>query len=49
LLDHLFISRQPLAYPELADMDRRPGVSIGDVMVLINYLFRGGPAPVPAN
>jgi hypothetical protein len=49
LLDHLFISRQPLAYPELADMDRRPGVSIGDVMVLVNYLFRGGPAPVPAN
>jgi hypothetical protein len=30
-------------------MDRRPGVSIGDVMVLVNYLFRGGPAPVPAN
>jgi hypothetical protein len=49
LLDHLFISRKPLAYPELADLDGRLGVSIGDVMVLVNYLFRGGPAPVPAD
>ena len=47
LLDHLFISMRPLEHPELADVDTRPGVSIGDVFVLINYLFLGGPAPAP--
>jgi hypothetical protein len=46
LLDHLFLSLQPLEYPELADVDTRPGVSIGDVFVLIYYLFLDGPAPV---
>ena len=49
LLDHLFISLQPLIYPELADIDSRPGVSLGDVMMLIYYLFLDGPAPVPAD
>ena len=49
LLDHLFISMQPLRYPELAEIDNRPGISIGDVYVLIVYLLLGGPAPVPAN
>ncbi len=47
LIDHLFISLDPLAYPEDADMDGVHGVSIGDVMYLISYLFLGGPAPVP--
>jgi hypothetical protein len=45
LIDHLYISLRPLPYPELADMDARPGVSLGDVFFLIKYLFLGGPAP----
>jgi hypothetical protein len=45
LIDHLYISLRPLPYPELADMDTRPGVSIGDVYFLLKYLFLGGPAP----
>jgi len=45
LIDHLYISLRPLPYPELADMDTRPGVSLGDVFFLIKYLFMGGPAP----
>jgi len=49
LLDHLFISQQPLADPEAADMNGRPGISIGDAFYLINYLFLGGPQPVPAD
>jgi hypothetical protein len=48
LIDHLFISLDPLAYPDEADVDSRAGVSIGDVMYLINYLFMGGPSPIPA-
>lgn len=47
MLDHLFINMQPLPDPEAADMDGRPGVSIGDVFFLINYLFLGGPLPTP--
>ena len=43
LLDHLFISLEPLPDPEAADMDSRSGVSIGDVFVLIDYLFPEGP------
>ncbi|MEW5795616.1 MAG: M20/M25/M40 family metallo-hydrolase [Candidatus Zixiibacteriota bacterium] len=45
LIDHLFISQSPLPDPSAAEMDANPGVSIGDVFVLIEYLFLGGPAP----
>jgi hypothetical protein len=38
---------EPLLYPEEADVDGRAGVSIGDIFYLINYLFIGGPSPVP--
>ena len=45
LLDHLFMSMTPLERPDLADVDGRAGLSIGDAWVLINYLFGDGPAP----
>ena len=47
LIDHLFITLEPLAYPDEADMDGRPEVSIGDAWYLVRYLFLGGPAPAP--
>jgi hypothetical protein len=45
LLDHLFMSQTPLVEPSLADVDSRPGLSIGDAYYLINYLFADGSAP----
>lgn len=47
-INHLFVTLQPLANPQLADMDGYPGIDIGDLLFLINFLFRGGPAPTPA-
>jgi len=46
LVDHLFVSETPLAYPDEAEMNGVPGITIGDIGFLINYLFLGGPAPV---
>jgi len=47
LIDHLFVRLQPLAYPDQAEMNGVPGISIGDIYVLVRYLFMGGPAPAP--
>lgn len=37
-----------LSYPELGDVNADGTINIGDVVYLINYLYRASPYPVPA-
>jgi hypothetical protein len=36
-----------ISYPELGDVNADGVVDIGDVVYLVNYLYRGSPSPVP--
>lgn len=47
LVSHLFLELRPLDYPGEADMDGYPGVNIGDLHYLIEYMYLGGPSPTP--
>ena len=36
-----------LSYPQLGDANADGAIDIGDVVYLINYLYRASPSPVP--
>ena len=41
IIYHLYRDGRPLPCPDVADADRDGGVTIGDAIVLLGYLFNG--------
>ncbi len=48
LIDHIYISKDPLKYPEAANVDGSVDglLTLADITYLVDFLYRGGAAPV---